>query len=296
VTIQPEQGIKRELSFSEVLSKTFELFRRDFAKYFVLFAVVDVIILVVTRLATQAFVLPTLPPNPTPQQLSSWFPAFYAAFFLLIASILVISVVFSPIAQSSGIKLASEQIEKGQAELGRSVRFAVSKLLWIWALSIVVGIVVILGLIALIVPGIILAIMFSLVYPVLLIENKGVLESMGRSRELVSHRWLNTFGLFLVVGIIVIIASAIVGAITAPLGVAGSVVNGLLSAFYQPLNPILMTVYYYSNLARITQIPAGQMPMTSTAMAQGGMKLCPTCGTQMVSTATFCSLCGARLN
>ena len=49
------------------------------------------------------------------------------------------------------------------------------------------------GLIALIVPGIILAIVFSLALPVLLIEKKGVLESMGRSHALVGHRWLKTF-------------------------------------------------------------------------------------------------------
>src|SRR6266852_5124133 len=259
MTMQSEQRITRELSLGEVLSKTFDLYRRDFAKYFVLFAVVGVIIGVVTALARQAFVLPTLPPNPTPQQFSSWFSAFLGAFFLLFASILIITVVFSAIAQGSSIKLASEHIEKGHADLGASVRFGVSKLLWIWALSIVVGVIVILGFIALIVPGIILAIMFSLAFPVLLIENKGVFESMGRSRELVGHRWLKTFATFLDLGIIVIIASAIVNAITGPLGVASPVVNGLLSAFYQPLLPILLAVYYYSSLARTTPLPASPM-------------------------------------
>jgi hypothetical protein len=67
MTTQPEQGIGRELSFGEVFSKTFEVYRRDLAKYFVLFAVVGVIVQVVTTLAMQAFVRPTLPLNPTPQ-------------------------------------------------------------------------------------------------------------------------------------------------------------------------------------------------------------------------------------
>src|SRR5437879_1819535 len=138
--------------------------------------------------------------------------------------------------------------------------------------------------------------MFSLALPVLLIENKGVMESMGRSRQLVSHRWAKTFGTFLVLGIIVLIASLIFSAITAPLGIIGPVVNGILSAVYQPLFPILLTVYYYSNLARITPLPADQMPTGPTTMAQAGMKLCPTCGTQLVSSATFCFQCGARLN
>src|SRR5713226_1234601 len=235
--MQPEQVINRELSLGEVISKTFDVYRRDFAKYFVLFAVVGVITGDVTTLARQAFVLPTLPSNPTPQQFSSWFSAFFGALFLLLASIFIVTVVFSAIAQGSAIKLASEQIEKGQAGLGTSVKFAASKLLWIWALSIVVGIIVFLGLIALIIPGIILAIMYSLAIPVLLIENKGVFDSMRRSRELVGHRWLKTFATYLVLAIIVIIASVIVSAITGPLGVAAPVVNGILSALYQPLFP-----------------------------------------------------------
>jgi len=295
--MQPEQGISRELGLGEVISKTFEVYRREFAKYFVLFAIVGVIVQVATTLAQQAFVLPNLPVNPTPQQFSAYFSALFGALLLLLVVIFVVNIVFSAIAEGSAVKLASEQIAKGQASLGASVGFAVSKLLSIWALSIIVGIIVVLGFIALIVPGIILAIMFSLALPALLLENKGVIDSMGRSRELVSHRWGKTFGTFLVLGIIVIIASIIVGAITAILGgIIGAVVNGILSAIYQPLLPILMAVYYYSNLARISQPPPGQMPTLPSTTVDAGMRLCPTCGTQNISSSTFCTKCGARLN
>ncbi len=296
MTMQPEPGITRELSLGENISKTFSVYRRDFAKYFLLFAVVGVIIQVVTTLARQAFVLPTLPLNPTPRQTVNWFSTLFGALFLLLAVIFIVNIIFFTIAQGSAIKLASEQITKGQVNFGASVRFAVSKLLSIWALSIVVGIILFLGFIALIVPGIILAIMFSLALPVLLIENKGVLDSMGRSRELVSHRWGKTLGTILVLAIIIIIASVIVNAITSPLGIIGPVVNGILSASYQPLSPILMAVYYYSNLARSAPAPAVQMTTAPTTVFQAGMKLCPTCGTQNASSATFCTKCGARLN
>ena len=293
----PELGIKQELSLGEVISKTFEVYRRDFTKYFILFAVVEVIIGVVSTLARHAFVLPVLPSNPTSQQLSSWFPGFFGALILLVASIFIVTVVFFPIAQGSAIKLASERIEKGQAELGMSIRFAASKLIWIWGLTIVVGILVLLGFIALIVPGIILAIMFALAFPVLLIENKGVLGSMGRSRQLVGHRWLKTFATYLVLGIIIAIATAIVSAISAPFGVASPVVSGILSAFYQPLFPILLCVYYYSNLARIAPHPEVQMPGAPTAaVVQAGVKYCPKCGTRLSSSATFCTSCGARVD
>src|SRR5947209_5713562 len=94
---QAKQDINHELSLSEVISKTFEVYRRDFAKYFVLFAVVEVIIMVLTTLAQHAFVLPTLPPRPTPQEVFIWLPGFYAALIPLVGSILVVNLVFSSI-------------------------------------------------------------------------------------------------------------------------------------------------------------------------------------------------------
>jgi hypothetical protein len=296
MTMQPEQGISRELGLGEAISKTFQVFRQDFAKYFVLYAVVGIIVQVVTTLAQQAFVVPMLPMNPTPQQVSNFFSGLFGALFLLIGVIFVVNIIFSTIAQGSAITLASEQITKGEASLGASIRFATSRLLSIWAVSIVVGIIVFLGILALIVPGIILAVMYSLALPVLLIEKKGVFESMSRSRQLVSHRWAKTFGTFLVLGIIVIAASLIFGAITSPLGIAGTIVNGILTALYQPLFPILLAVYYYSNLARTAAPPPGQMPMGPSTTFQAGMKFCPACGAQNASSATFCTKCGAKLN
>lgn len=294
--MQPEQGINRELGLGEAISKTFHVFRQDFAKYFVLYAVVGIIVQVATTLAQRAFVVPMLPMNPTPQQVSNFFSGLFGALLLLVGVIFVVNIIFSTIAQGSAITLASGQITRGQASLGASISFAVSKLLSIWAVSIIVGVIVFLGIIALVVPGIILAIMYSLALPVLLIEKKGVFESMSRSRQLVSHRWGKTLGTFLVLGIIVIIASLIFGAITAPFGIVGTVVNGILSAIYQPLFPILLAVYYYSNIARITTPPTSQMPMGPSPTFQAGMKFCPTCGAQNPSSATFCTKCGAKLN
>ncbi len=292
--VQPERGIQRELSVGEVISKTFEIYRRDFAKYFVLFVVVEAIVGFVTALARRAFVLPTPPLNPTPQEALNWFSGFIASLVPLVGSIAIVSLVFLPIAQGGGIRLASEQIEKGKSDLGASVRFAASRLIWIWALSIIVGIIVLCGLIALVVPGIILAIMFALALPVLLIENRGVLDSMGRSRELVGHRWGKTLVTFLVLGIIVAIASIIASAISEPFGVAGPVVSGVLSAFYLPLFPILVSVYYYSNLARTAPPAASQMPTIQDTTAQAGVKFCPSCGSQLASAAKFCYNCGAK--
>jgi MFS family permease len=286
--------VTQELSIGEVISKTFDLYRRNFVKYFVLYLVVEAIIGVVSALAYHTFVLPTLPPHPTSQDVINWFPGFFSTLIALIAVIGIAALVFGPIAAGGTVKMASEEIDGRPVELGTSVRFAASKLIWMWALGIIVGIIVGLGFIALVIPGIILLIMFCLAFPVLLLENVGVIGSLGRSRELVSHRWLKTFAIFIVWAIIIGIAAAIVSAISSPFGWASSAVSSILGAFYQPLIPITITLYYYSNLARMTPAQTGPMPWGQTATPQPGMKFCPNCGTQLLSSATFCAKCGAK--
>ncbi len=286
--------VAQELSVGEVVSKTFEVYQRNFAKYFVLYLVVEAIIGVVSTLAYQAFVLPPLPPNPTQQQIIDWFPGYFSILVQLIAVVGIVTLVFAPVAAGGTIKMASEEVEGRPVELGVSVRFAASKLLWMWALGLIVGIMVFLGFIALIIPGIILIIMFCLTLPALLLENVGVIGSLGRSRELVGHRWLKTFVVLLVWLIILAIASGIVSLVSSPFGWASNAVSSILGAFYLPLVPIAITVYYYSNLARIAPVPTGPIPVGQTTVAPTGMKFCPNCGTQLVSSAIFCSSCGAK--
>jgi hypothetical protein len=288
-----EQGITRELGVGEVVSKTFELYRQGFVKYFVLFAVVGVVTGVADTLAYRGFPLSTPPTNATQQQILSWAPGFFGALASLLAVIGVVALVFYPIVYGGAVKMASDEIVSGQTGLEASVRFALSKLVRMWALGLVVGIVVSLGLIALVVPGVILAIMFSLVLPALLIENQGVGRSMSRSRELVGHRWLKTFATFLVLGIILVVAAAIVSVISGAFGPGSTVANGVLSAFYLPVIPVALTVYYYSNLARITPFQGTNMSVGPPSV-QPGVKFCPSCGAQLAASATFCSRCGAK--
>jgi ribosomal protein L40E len=287
------KGIAREQTLGEVVSLTFDLYRRDYAKYLVLFLFVEAVIGVLTTLVQRAFALPALPVNPTPTQIVAWFPGFLGALALLIGLTLIVGAVLSPVALGSAVKIASEEIEGGRADLGSSVRFAISKLVGIWALSIIIGIIVVVGLIALIVPGIILGIMFSLALPAFLLGNTGVLDSLGRSRQLVDHRWLKTLAVFLVFGIIIGIAAAVASAISAPFGGYSNVVSNILSAFYLPLVPIALTVYYHSNVARTTLPQASQVPTAPAAAVQAGTKFCPKCGAQLASSATFCTTCGA---
>jgi hypothetical protein len=289
------QGISQELSWGEVISKTFELYRSNLLNYVILFAVIEGVIGVLSYVA-QLYIgpLPVVPISPTPQQALTYLGAVlsYTAELLLVSAVL--SVGLLPVAEGPTVRMASDEIQKGETNLGASLSSAISRLLSMWVLYLVLGLIVGLGLVALIVPGIILAIMFSLCLPVLLLENKGVLDSMSRSRQLVGQRWLKTFVIFGLLILITVVAGAVVGVITGPLAPANGILNSIISALWAPLLPIGVTVYYYSNVARTSSPQMGPTMMAAAGVPQAGMKFCPSCGTQMRSSAVFCPKCGTR--
>lgn len=183
----------------------------------------------------------------------SWFWSYIGTLLALVAILGIVSWVVGSIMNGVCVKYASELIEKGEAKLGEAFNFTIYKLLSLLAATLITGILIALGFIALIVPGIILYIMFYLVVPVILIENISVIDSLSRSRKLVSNRWLKTFALSLIVGIIIVFVAFTGGLITTPLGVYGGLVNSFITAFVQPILPISVTVYYYSMLAKEEQ-------------------------------------------
>lgn len=171
----------------------------------------------------------------------------------------IVSWIVSTLADGVCIRYASDILSKGNADIGDALNFAMRKLVSLLGITVVTVALVLLGCIALIVPGIILAIMFSLVVPVIMVENVGVLGSLSRSRKLVSKRWRKTFVVFLVVIIVVSVFSFVAGLVSAPFGLLRGLVNSVVSAVVTPISPISETVYYYSMLAR-EQSPAATPP------------------------------------
>jgi hypothetical protein len=113
----------------------------------------------------------------------------------------------------------------------------------------VIGIVI--GLILLIVPGLILLTWWSLIIPVIVLEKVGVMDSFGRSRELVRGNGWNVFGVIVITGILIGIASNIVRVIFVwlPGGLDYYVGNVVANSLLAPVAAIAWTLMYY-RLAR----------------------------------------------
>jgi hypothetical protein len=250
----------RELSFGEIFSLTFNLYGSKFLQFFAPFLISAIITGLCTYVATSYFPIPeppVIPTNPDPTYvydvLGPWFSSLISTVIVLVVLSGLVSWILNSIVYGIATKNASDHLETGTSNLGASFSYTLSKLPWLLPAQLVVGILVVAGMLLFIVPGVIIAIMFSLVIPAIIIEQKGIFESLGRSRLLVSQRWANTFVILLIAGIIVGFPLGVVNAVVSYLSVpliVSSLVTNVAAAFLAPIFPIALTCLYYSMLAR----------------------------------------------
>jgi uncharacterized membrane protein YgcG len=139
----------------------------------------------------------------------------------------------------------------------RSLRFAVRRLLGLVVLAIAYGVAIVIGFLLVIVPGIWLAVAFSVAVPALLLERVGPFAAMGRSFRLVRGRWWATFGALLVgyllVGIlggivqgIVMVVPGVIADGNTVVGAIGAVVGGTLGAVLTtPYSAAVIALVYF---------------------------------------------------
>lgn len=154
---------------------------------------------------------------------------------------LAVGFVLRLLTQAIIVHAAFQDMRGRPVSVGESLRVAFSRLLPILGVIIVVGLGVFAASIALIVPGIILALMWYLALPACVVERTGVADSLSRSAALTKgHRW-KLLGLLL----LVLIGGIIVG------GVIGGVIGGILGATGAGVGHVALSLIQYVTQALI---------------------------------------------
>ncbi|MFC1486841.1 hypothetical protein ACFLRN_04040 [Thermoproteota archaeon] len=167
----------RELSATEIISLSFNLYRSKFLQFFLPFLVQGLIIGTFSFVLTSAFPMPETPTLPNSPNTSFYYEELFPWFFSFISTVIVIGVLSGLVSCIVGttttgivVKNASDQIESGTSNLRVSFNFAVSKLPSLLPAQFVAGLLVVIGMLFFIVPGVIIAIMFSLIIPTIIVE------------------------------------------------------------------------------------------------------------------------------
>ncbi len=142
------------------------------------------------------------------------------------------------------------------------------------------GIIIVLGFIFIIIPGIYLAVALSPLFVIIVFEEKGVLNSFSRSFELIKGRWWLIFGLFVLLFIMLTTVSGIISLITgAVLGFAsqGSLTYILSTIFDLSFEllistfMILLPVFLYGHLISEKEQPELRSKINKIADAEDNM-------------------------
>ena len=244
----------RELSIEETLSRTFDLYLRNFVLFFVPMLAVTLISGYFTWLVSGYIAtIPPLSTQPSFDEAMEWFNRYVPTLLGALFALTFVSWIVSTIATGIIVRSASDTIEERSETLRKSFISIVGKLPYLLASGFIVLVLTAFGLVALIVPGIIIILMYSLTTQAVVIENAGILGSLSRSRKLVSNRWLKTFALLLVFGLIHIFVIFIATLIALPFGEFSWIASNVIASFAAPLVPVSMTLHYYSMLAREQQ-------------------------------------------
>jgi purine-cytosine permease-like protein len=144
---------------------------------------------------------------------------------------------------------AVRDVRDGRTDLSVSETFSrVQPRLWsIIGAGILLGIAIGIGLLLLVVPGLILITIWIAVIPAIVLENRGIGEAFGRSRELVrGHGW-NVFGVIVLTILILLGVSILLSIILSPFAdwLAGLIAQLVNSVVIGPLVVTVWTLVYY---------------------------------------------------
>jgi hypothetical protein len=149
--------------------------------------------------------------------------------------------------------VAIEDIRDGRADLsiGDTVGRVRPRMNTLALAGLLAAVGISIGLLLLIVPGLVLATWWLLIVPVIMLEGRSVMESFGRSRELVSGRGWDVFALIVLTFLILIGAAIVLGII---LGIVLSpltewlqqyVANVVSNTLTAPFIALAFTLAYY---------------------------------------------------
>jgi len=112
--------------------------------------------------------------------------------------------------------------------------------------GLLAGIAITIGLILVIVPGLILITIWAVIAPVIVIEDRGVIEAFGRSRELVRGNGWNVFGVIVLAFLIVVAVSIVASLIGSALGEGGRVaLQAIANVLTAPIAALVAGILFF---------------------------------------------------
>ena len=170
-----------------------------------------------------------------------------AGLLLMIGIGVVLAMVLGMISQAVMLHAAFQAMRLRPVSLGNSLKVGLARVIPILLLAIVMGVLLMLGFLALVVPFFILLTMWWVATPACVVERTGPWTSLKRSAALTKgHRW-KVFGLILLLFVINIVVSQILEVVVLLVGsdILSILARLLWGALYGAYNAIAVVMTYH---------------------------------------------------
>jgi hypothetical protein len=210
----PQGGIPRK-TLGEILSAAFNIYKANASQLILIVAVVVVPLSLISALFSGVVFAPDKVKVTNTGGVVVFDYAGRGLGVVLLAGAIgtLIAVLISAVLQAAILRAAAQATIGDPVDVEASYRYGFKRLWSVILVSILVGLVVAVGFILLVIPGIIFLVFLSVAIPVLIVEGRRGTEAMGRSWNLVKGNFWHAFGVIVVAALIVGIISGIIGAI-----------------------------------------------------------------------------------
>lgn len=208
------QGAIPPKDLGEILSQAFNVYKANAPKLVVIVAIVVVPLTFVSTLITQVVLDPgtdrivVLGETVDVPAARGLFDALFVG-----ALALAISVVIWALLEAAIVRAAAQATLGDPIDVEASYRWGFRRIGSVILVALLVGLAVLGGLILLVIPGLIFAVMLSVAIPALIVEDRRGTDAMGRSWNLVRGHFWHVVGVIVVAGLIAGIVSGIIGAL-----------------------------------------------------------------------------------
>jgi hypothetical protein len=246
-------------TLGQILSQAWDIYRANAAKLLTIVAIVVVPLSLISAILTGVIFEPEIERTGqvviSTEQLGRSFIG-----YLFVGAIGgLISVLIAAALQAATARAAALAAIGDPVDVQTSYRYGFRRLGSVILISLLVGVIVAVGFLLLVVPGIIFLVFLSVAIPALIVEDRRGTDALGRSWNLVQGDWWHALGVIVVAALLVGIVSGIIGSIGGDEWVIRWIFTAIAQILTAPYAALVSILLYIDLRARKEALTAGTL-------------------------------------